>query len=329
MRNFSSEPNFIMGLYNAEDFAPVPGTRWMVASGMESIGHPAGHLYMVDTQAKTAREVFPDSTAWDPDTATYGDVARPDLATFSANGLALRPGDDGVHTVYVVNHGGRESIEVLTVDARGDGEPTLTWVGAIIQEEGVWGNSVAPLPDGGLVATNFMDLRDPAAPEKVLAREITGNVKEWHPGRGWSDVAGTEICSPNGVDVSPDGKWCFICSWSPKQLARVSRGADTVQRDVVDIGFLADNVKWSADGTLLVAGQRTTAEDVFGSYAEIDIGNFGVGVAEVDPETLEVRQLVDLQHEIFGTAATGMYVGDDLWVSSARSDRIAWFEPAD
>lgn len=328
MRTFASEPHFITGLYNSEDLAPIPDTRWMIASGMDSIGHPAGHLYMVDVDAKTASEVFPERTAWEPDVATYGDVARPDIDTFCGHGVALRPGADGTHTLYVVNHGGRESIEVFTVDASGDGEPTLTWVGAVIQDTGVWGNAVAPLPDGGIVVTNYLDLGDPTAADKVLAGEVTGNLKEWHTGEGWTDVPGSEICAPNGVEVSPDGRWYFVCSWSPKQFARISRGMEPVQRDVIDVDFLADNVKWSADDTLLVAGQRSTAEEVFLTYTDIDIGNFPVAVVEIDPETLAVRDLVRLEHEIFGCASTGIYVGDDLWVGSARSDRIAWFTPA-
>jgi hypothetical protein len=136
------------------------------------------------------------------------------------------------------------------------------------------------------------------------------------------------VTAPNGVEVSPDGGWYFVCSWSPKQFARISRGVEPVQRDVIDVEFLADNVKWSVDDTLLVAGQRSTAEDVFLNYSKQDICNYPVMVVEIDPETLEVRELVRLDHEIFGTASTGIYVGDDLWVGTARSDRIAWFTPA-
>ena len=38
-------------------------------------------------------------------------------AAFRAHGLYLKPGDGGVHTVYLVHHGNRESVEVFEPEA--------------------------------------------------------------------------------------------------------------------------------------------------------------------------------------------------------------------
>src|SRR5207253_4146842 len=46
--------NFICGLQAAEDLVPVPGTRWLIASGMAA----GSGLHLIDTQAKTARGMF-------------------------------------------------------------------------------------------------------------------------------------------------------------------------------------------------------------------------------------------------------------------------------
>ncbi|MEQ8719558.1 MAG: hypothetical protein RIE08_18300 [Acidimicrobiales bacterium] len=327
MRNFSNEPNFVTGLYNSEDIAVVPDTKWMIASGMASVNRPAGHLYLVDLHSKTGTEVFPDKVTYDPDVATYGTVDRPDPSVFDSHGLALRPGDDGLHTLYVVNHGGRESIEVFLVDAMGEGQPHLAWVGAIIQDDGVWGNAVAPLLDGGIVATNFLDLRDPEAFDKVCRGEVSGNLKEWHAGVGWTDVPDSALASPNGVEVSPDNAWYYVCSWATREFVRISRGVEPVQRTTIPVEMMVDNVKWSSDDTLLTVGSLVTPDEVFARLQVDDSCNFPFSAIEIDPDTLEVRELVRLDHEIFGTAATALYVGDDLWISSGRNDRIAWFEP--
>ncbi len=316
------ELGFVTGLWNAEDLVEVPGTRWIVASGMVGPEHPSGHLYLVDADAKTGEELFPAKVEIRPAGAPYSEDP-PDPESFDAHGLHLRPGEDGVHTLYLVNHGGREAIEVFEVDARGD-EPAVAWIGAIIQHPGVWGNAVAPLPDGGIVVTNYLDLNDPNAFDKVYAAEITGNIKEWHADRGWEDVPGTECSAPNGVDVSPDGRWCFIASWSAKKLIRVSRGAAEVQRDEQPLGFLADNVKWHADGTITVAGQDSEPETVFAGVGAHAIVHYPVHVVKVDPETLALTELVRVENEHFGTAASGVEINGVLWISNARGDRVAY-----
>src|SRR4029434_2428359 len=46
--------NFVCGVPNPEDLVLVPNTRWMVASGMA----PGSGLHIVDTQAKTVRNLY-------------------------------------------------------------------------------------------------------------------------------------------------------------------------------------------------------------------------------------------------------------------------------
>ena len=323
MAAFSNVPDFVLGPTNAEDLAWVPGSRWLIASGMDSSGVPDGHLYLVDMDVMESTEIFPGEVGFELDAATFGDVAQPSIAGFCAHGLALREGADGVHTLYVVNHGGREAIEVFAVDARGE-QPRLTWVGAVIQAPGVWGNAVVALPDGGIAATNYLDLRDPHAFDKVYAGEVTGNLKEWH-GREWEDVPGSELSSPNGLEVSPDGRWYFVNCWSSMRFVRLSRGSAEIDRREVELGFLLDNVKWAPDGRLLVAGQASTPAAVFERFNSEDVCNIPSRVVALDPETLEAEVLVEISHDVFGTGSTALIVGDDLWVGSARSDRIARF----
>jgi hypothetical protein len=218
-------------------------------------------------------------------------------------------------------------VEVFAIDMAPD-VPTATWVGVIPHAPGVLGNAVAPLPDGGIIATNFMSLEDPSAVEKVLAGEATGNVKEWHAGRGWEDVPGTECCSANGVDISPDGRWVFVNAWATNKVIRVSRGRTPFQRDELAVAFMPDNVKWS-HGRVLVTGQTGDAATVLAGVSAGPTYDAGLKVIAVDPETLAVEELVDFSEPGgFGTAATAIQVEDEIWVSSARSDRIAYFKGA-
>src|SRR4051812_2618840 len=101
---------FVHGPVNVEDVALVPGTPWLVGSGMTSRSHPTGALHLIDTEAMTWQRVAPDARPARHD-ARYGPAGPPDPARFDAHGLALRAAEGGVHTLYVVNHGGREAIE--------------------------------------------------------------------------------------------------------------------------------------------------------------------------------------------------------------------------
>src|SRR3972149_10788174 len=46
--------SFICGVQNPEDLVLVPGTRWLIASGMA----PGSGLHLVDTRAKTVRNLY-------------------------------------------------------------------------------------------------------------------------------------------------------------------------------------------------------------------------------------------------------------------------------
>src|SRR6476620_1937833 len=46
--------SFICGVQNPEDLVLVPNSRWLVASGMA----PGSGLHLVDTRAKTARNLY-------------------------------------------------------------------------------------------------------------------------------------------------------------------------------------------------------------------------------------------------------------------------------
>src|SRR5438874_1171509 len=84
----------------------------------------------------------------------------------------VQEGKNSRHTLYVVNHGKRESIEVFELDAKVR-PPTLTWIGCVVAPEPVGLNSVLPLPDGGFIGTDFLErgANAAAARGKMLAGE--------------------------------------------------------------------------------------------------------------------------------------------------------------
>ena len=204
-----------------------------------------------------------------------------------------------MHVLYVVGHGAREAIEVFNLDVRGN-VPSLEWIGCIIAPEGTRRiNSIATLPDGTLGATNF-DRED-------------GELWEWHPATGWTEVPGSQMPGPNGLIASADGQWFYVGGWSDQTLVRLSRGQTPIQIDAAPVGFNVDNVRWGNDGNILVAGHVTRCDA--SSDCELAVAR----VAKVDPNTLSVHQLVDYKgNEFFRLGTVAIEVDGEIWVGGIR-----------
>jgi hypothetical protein len=63
---------FICGLTNAEDLVQVPGTPWIVASGLAEGEHTEGHIYLVNAHDRTVQVPLPGHVVYQQDTETFG-----------------------------------------------------------------------------------------------------------------------------------------------------------------------------------------------------------------------------------------------------------------
>jgi sugar lactone lactonase YvrE len=185
----------------------------------------------------------------------------------------------------------------------------------VVAPEGVSINSVAALPGGGFVITNF--------------QMAAGELWEWQPGDGWERVPGSEMAGPNGIVASDDGRWLYIGGWATQSLIRLSRGQTPPQISSVDVGHHVDNVRWATDGSLLAAGHvGETPTAIFQCLGQGQ-GCDGVSsmVTRVDPELLTAREIIRYPSNdllILGTVA--IEVGDEIWVGGiAGGTRIARF----
>jgi hypothetical protein len=321
---------FVCGPLNSEDLVQVPGTTWIVASGMDGgAAGTRGSLHLIDSVDKSWQVLFPDGNPqvrWDRD--TYGDCpGPPDLAKFSAHGLNLRPGSGGANMLYVVNHGGRESIELFALDAKG-AEPTVVWIGCALMPAHTWPNSVAPLPDGGMVVTDMFDPADPKVSEKLAAGANTGAVYEWHPHQGFALIPGSQMSGNNGIEVSRDGKWIYVAAWGNKSVVRLPRaGGTAARRDTLPAGFLVDNLRWAPDGQLIVAGQNVPAGEVFACFqSKAPRCTQPWRIDRWDTSAMTLKPVIsEPGNPEFGDATVGLQIGSDMFVGTFRGDRIAYF----
>ena len=298
---------FICDMVSPEDIAVVPGAEWAIVSGARE----GGRLHVVNVGDKTSTVAFPtpdaeirlDAEAY-PQCPGPLDLADPDVSRL--HGLYLDPGADDVHTLLVVHHGPRESIEFFEVDA-GNGAPTLAWTGCAVAPEGALLNSVVALPDGGFAATN-----------------AGIGVWEWQADAGWEVLPESEDTAPNGIEVSADGQTLYIAGWAEEKLTRLSRGVTPVRKDVIELGFRPDNLRMALDGSVIYAAGHTDRDG--NSITDpreptLETSN----VAAIDPETLAFeRVFVHPAMNGFISSTTAIRIGGELWLGSYRGDRLAW-----
>ncbi len=301
--------SFICGLTNVEDMVVEPGGRWVFGSSYVERG--AG-LYVIDAQGRTAKPAAL-SIAPGAGGAPYAGCPAPDLKGLMTHGLELRAGAGGVHTLYAVNHGGRESIEVFSIDARGS-EPAIAWIGCIIPPAPMEANGMASLPGGALAITKFRNTTDPIT--KVFAGEITGATYIWRPGQGFSELPGHRYAGNNGILASPDGKTLFIAEYGRKRVHRISLDGTSPSATVATVAH-PDNMHWDR-GRILVAQHFLDTVKKPGDPR-------GWVVEELDPGPMTIRTVVrKAGGPVFDNGTTAVRAADRLWIGVFQGDRVAY-----
>jgi sugar lactone lactonase YvrE len=309
---------FVEGVWHPEDLVRLEGTPWVVVSAMRSI-RGRGALLAVDVMA--------ERPAFEIEWSSGAERGRRSAEAFDPHGIDVRVLPNGRHEMLVVDHGRGEAIDRLQIDARKE-RPIVVSGEQIEQPIGTSGNAVAFLPGGkGFFISSMFDPRDPDVLGKFARAEITGSVWRWTEQAGWIRV-GPNLSGANGIAVSPDGRHLFVSEWAARKIWKLSTtGAIEAQ---VSTGFLPDNLRWRSDGRLLLAGQKARAEAVFGCEARGDPCPLAFATVHLDPKTLSVTSLVEVDEDTaaaigFGGATGALQVGHELWIGSFTGHRLARF----
>lgn len=335
--------NLICGNPNPEDLVLIPGTRWLIATGMKE----GAGLKLVDTDAKTAQVFYTGEPAQlRPNKTLFPNCAAPpDAKTFNAHGLYLRrAAQQGTYKLYIVSHGELESIQVFTVDGNG-AKPSITWTGCVPMPEGnkaypnlgaqatatrLAANSVAAYSDGAIIAT--VPQRPGSTNVQRLRGESTGDVVEWKPGTdAFRMIPGTGLAGNNGIEISLDEKEFYVVSFGAHTVAAFSRqNPGKALRQSVAPGFMPDNLRWS--GNKLIATGPMYDEPACGGtrLAVVDdpvltACHRGFMAAELNPSAMTWTILAYAEpNPAISVVSAGVIVGDTIWIGAAASDAIAY-----
>lgn len=319
----------ICNLQRPEDLEALPGGKLILISEYGALsGAKPGRLTAYRPADDARIPLFPAAGA--PAKAgadAWGDPACPGPpgAEFSPHGIH-HSNIGGTDRVLVVNHGGREAVEMFELAVSPDGSSaSLTWRGCVVAPEKVWMNDVAGLPAGGFAVSHMVErgTAEEALLEAERTRADTGEVLEWSATGGWRRVPGTAGGLPNGIEVSDDGATLYVNYYFGDAVAAIDRasGRRLWQAEVPS----PDNASWDIDGRLLVASHRkdlaaviACGEDAAAPYCKLPFA-----IVALDAQTGAAVTLIEGDGETMGAATVALPFGDALYLGAYVGGRMA------
>ncbi len=323
----------LCGIQNPEDLAVLPGNQALLVSEFGSMDEDKpGALAWLDLKTEKLTALFPQGgpgvapqISEGPDWGDEHCPGPPDQR-INPQGIDLHRrqdgGENGALELFVVNHGGRESIELFELSMA---EHTLSWRGCVPMPEGTFLNDVAALPDAGFATTHMFPKSFGASAKYQLARAAvggnTGYVLVWHPGGAVNKLAGSDAPFPNGIAATPDGRELYVDEYMANEVRHLALpsgkllGKASVEHP--------DNITWSDDGTLLMAS-HTAGLRAMGACGQIERGACAAEFAIVglDPKTMRTHVVVQRQGPPMGAATVAVPVGREWFIGSYKSDRM-------
>jgi hypothetical protein len=308
----------LCGTHNPEDLELTPDGKYLIATQFVNQGRTGttgAGMALYDLAKKT----FAKMAVTDEPDKSWGDPACPgpigDVLVSHGESLAKRK--NGAWALYVVNHGGRQSIEMFELKPAA-GSWALVWRGCEVAAHDY--NDVAILPDGGFVGT-YPTALSSGGTGGPFGGAVTGYVAHWTPGKGESEIMGTRMRYPNGVVVSHDGRYMYVNEFSGRQVFKYDLRTGQ-QMGSVKVDFLPDNLTWTKKGHLLAAGVKGARGDCPEGSGRPCIQGFGV--AEIDPAKMQARAIFDsAAHEpLIGGVSSALEVGDSIYLGAFQGDRL-------
>ena len=308
----------LCGTKNPEDLELTPDGKYLIATQFVNQGR-SGTTGAGMALYDIAKKTFSKMAVTDEPDKAWGDPACPGPIgdALVSHGESLAKRKNGAWALYVVNHGGRQSIEMFELK-RASGGWALAWRGCEVAAHDY--NDVAILPDGGFVGTYPTGLSS-GGNGGPFGGSVTGYVARWVPGKGESELPDTRIRYPNGVVADAIGRYIYINEFSGRQVFKYDLKDNKVAGSV-KVDFLPDNLTWTKQGLLLAAGVK-------GARGECPEGSGrpciqGLGVAEINPAKMEARPIFDsASHEpLIGGVSVALKVGDSIYIGAFQGDRL-------
>jgi len=308
-----------------EDIAALPDGKHLLLSNFGGMAEGSrGKITVFNTQTmeKTLAFHVPMSDVRSRGNA-WGDRAckRPERTEFSPHGTHLHQLDNRKWRYLVVNHGGRESIEMFDVINRGE-EVALAWRGCVIAPEDTFINDVVGLANGDVIFTRMFHQPPGLAEQlKSMLGNTTGDIWRWNIETGARVLPGTEANQPNGLEISPDERYVFANMYMTGEVWKI----DVDSGEVVATAAVsnADNSAWGTDGRLWVTRHEEGMMNLLSCMREQGMPcGAGFEVVAIDPETMESEVLFEHRGAPMGAATVAVPQAGRVYMGSFVGDRM-------
>jgi len=308
-----------------EDLEDLPDGRIIVGEYGAMSGAKPGRLTLLDPATKTRSTLYDGQAA-----ATVAAAARARDVCPGAPGPQFSPHGihlalvDGKQRLLVVNHGGREAIEIFDVQTDpATKEIAVTWRDCVPAPDYAWINDVVNLPDGGLAATHMVQRGVGAEVFRAAeaSRVATGHVLQWQVDTGWEKVPGSEGSLPNGIEASADGRVLYVAQYLGDRVVALDRlsGKQLWAAEVP----APDNVTIAPSGELLVASHREPFEAIeHCAQRHAQACGLTYAIVGLHADTGAQRIVLNGAGAPMGAATVALQVGDALYLGSFVGERI-------
>jgi hypothetical protein len=310
----------LCGFAKPEDvqFIPSKGVVIVSEQGWKA-PKEGGAISVVEVAIRPAqlgkrRALWPSSSTTRP-VKLRGDpeCITPPTAVFSPHGLSVLDRPSGTR-LAIINHAGREAVELFDLKGAGDALQ-LEWRGCVMLPPDTAGNDVTLHSDGRMFVTNYCpsvhDARAVTSISAGLRGELTGDVMEWSPSKGWRRLPGTAMAFPNGIVLDEPRRRLYVSELGKSKVVEfaLEPGGAIDRRGEFAFQDMADNLDRTGRGILLVAGPSRKNSRQW-------------SVAEINPLTGKVRSLFEGETAIHSvTSATD--IGGGIVFGSTSDERIA------
>lgn len=322
----------ICGTRSPEDLELTPDGKFLIVPRFVNAGRggggpasaaPAAGMDLLDLSKKT----FSKMAVISEPLKDWGDATCPGFIgdALVPHGISLSKRSDGKMQLFIVNHGGRQSMEMFELKQNA-GAWELVWHGCVPAAQDY--NDVAALPDGGYVATHptALQQQNPPAQAKGPAPDlfsgiVSGYVSRWTPGKGESELPGTRAGYPNGVLVSSDGRTMYFNAWTAKEVHKYDLKAQK-ETGMVKLDFMPDNITWTNRRTMLAAGVKGARGDCPAGSGTPCIQAFGV--SEIELGKMQAKTVFDSEGKgaLISGVSVALQVGNSIYIGAFQGDRI-------
>ena len=322
----------VCGIKNPEDMVNLPEPGFVLISEYGRFdGSVPGFLSVYDSSTRTVHRLGPFDEK-SPENWGSSDCDSPPGGEFSPHGIDFSIRVDGRLQILAVNHGNGERVEFFELISGGSDlkKYRAIWRGCVEAPEGAALNAVAAIPkERGFVATQTYR-RDKPVTKLFIAWNLftakfgfaSGGVLIWR-GNDMTYVPGTTGTFPNGIIVSPDARTFYVNMQGVDKLKHLSLDGGPALASV-DMNGTPDNLRWNLDQSRILSA--TTRESIRVVIKCMDIPSGAcpsrAALVEIDPETLETRDLFENRGAPLGGFTVGIELPDSYLLGTYASDRV-------